>query len=88
MVIGQYTDGVEPERTPVKQVYHDLISEGMDAKSAAKEAQARTGLSLVTGREISKKLDFTSKGKAVYSGQYPDATVGKSKSWKPAAWPN
>lgn len=76
-----------PQRTPVKQMYHDLISEGMDPKSAAKEAQARTGLSLVTGREITKKVEFTSKGNTKYGGFYADSRVGDTKSWKPAKWP-
>lgn len=36
----------------VRVIYQELIGKGYTAKDAAKEAQARTGYSVVTGRPI------------------------------------
>ena len=50
-----------PESPPVKPVvtvkdlYDDLRMDGMSAKEAAKEAQRRTGLSVVSGMKIKEK---------------------------------
>jgi hypothetical protein len=52
----------------VKEIYIDLLSKGYSSKDAAKEAQAKTGYSVVTGQPINRQLKFT-KG-AIYSGQY------------------
>jgi len=38
----------------VKEMYDALLKSGYDPKSAAKEAQARTGNSVVTGKTIKK----------------------------------
>jgi len=46
--------------------YRKLLSEGKPPKEAAKIAQERTGISLVTGRPINKDLEY----KVKYSGQY------------------
>jgi hypothetical protein len=52
-------------KTVVQQIYEDLVAKGMDQKNAAKVAQEKTGLSLVTG------LPPKSKGYGVnYNGQY------------------
>lgn len=52
----------------VKQIYMDLIKQGIAPRDAAKAAQARTGMSVITGKPINRQLKFT-KG-ATYSGQY------------------
>lgn len=49
-------------------MYMELVKKGFSPKDAAKEAQARTGMSVVSGRPIDRQLKFT-KG-ATYSGQY------------------
>jgi len=52
----------------VKEIYNQLLAQGYKAKDAAKEAQARTGYSLVTGKRIrptQHKLKNTT-----YKGQY------------------
>ena len=46
----------------VRDIYTELLSKGYAKKDAAKEAQSRTGFSLVTGRPIKQELDFTIKG--------------------------
>jgi len=55
----------------VKEMYVALIKDGLSEKDAAKQVQARTGLSAVTGRPINKQLygKFSKKtGKVI--GQY------------------
>lgn len=51
-----------------RAIYEELVKRGMHPKDAAKEAQARTGMSVVTGKPIDKKLRFTKT--KVYNGQY------------------
>ena len=46
----------------VRDVYTELLGQGYTKKDAAKEAQSRTGFSVVTGRPITEKLDFNIKG--------------------------
>lgn len=53
-----------------KKIYRELVSGGMHPKDAAKEAQDRTGLSVVTGRPINRQLSFKKKSGQVYMGQY------------------
>ena len=59
----------------VTMLYNELVNKGYSKKDAAKEAQARTGLSLVTGRRIKDKTGegytkkFRTKG-LKYRGQY------------------
>jgi hypothetical protein len=61
-----------PEKKPaVNAVYEALLQTGMTQKDAAKEAQKRTGMSVVTGRPIVKKVEFSSIGNVSYAGQYP-----------------
>ena len=53
----------------VREIYQDLLKKGYSAKDAAKEAQSRTGTSLVTGQKIrAKQLTFTKEG--ITYGQY------------------
>ena len=55
----------------VKAIYENLVKEGWKPKDAAKEAQKRTGLSAVTGKQIKqKKLKFSNEG----------VTYGKQKT--------
>ena len=49
-----------------QQEYRKLLLEGKPPKEAAKIAQERTGVSLVTGRPINKDLPY----KVKYNGQY------------------
>lgn len=59
----------------VHAVYKGNLAKGWTAKEAAKDAQARTGLSLVTGRRIQDKTGegyikkYKTKG-LKYRGQY------------------
>ena len=47
----------------VKEIFQKLVADGYDESDAAKEAQQRTGVSLVTGKPIKQSsLKFTSKG--------------------------
>lgn len=54
-----------------KELYEKLVKSGMHPKDAAKEAQERTGLSIVTGRPINRQLNskFSRKTGRVI-GQY------------------
>jgi hypothetical protein len=52
----------------VQEVYLENLKKGMTQKDAAKMAQAKTGVSVVSGRPITKKVSFT-KGATAY-GQY------------------
>ena len=54
-----------PVNSPVHDLYKDLLTKGYDPKSAAKIAQAKTGLALVTG-----KPPKTKGHGATYKGQY------------------
>ena len=49
-----------------QQEYRKLLLEGKSEKEAAKIAQERTGISLVTGKPIRKDIPY----KKDYSGQY------------------
>ena len=55
----------------VRQMYRTLVAQGLSEKDAAKQVQARTGLSAVTGKPINRQLygKFSKKtGKVI--GQY------------------
>ena len=55
----------------MKQTFDALVKRGLTPKDAAKQIQARTGLSAVTGQRINKQLygSFSKKtGKVI--GQY------------------
>jgi hypothetical protein len=55
----------------VKEMYQQLLKQGMTPKDAAKQVQAKTGMSAVNGRPIVKDLysNFSRKtGKVI--GQY------------------
>ena len=55
----------------MKKMYQDLVAQGLSEKDAAKQIQARTGLSAVTGKPINRQLygSFSKKtGKVI--GQY------------------
>jgi len=49
----------------MKKMHMDLVSKGVPPNIAAKEIQAKTGLSAVTGRPIQNR-----KTKVEYNGQY------------------
>jgi hypothetical protein len=51
----------------VKEIYNALLKEGKTPKDAAREAQERTGFSVVTGRPIKHDLNSNKRG---YFGQY------------------
>ena len=55
----------------VKEMFDALVKQGMDGKDAAKQVQARTGYSVVTGKPINKQLygSFSKKTGDVI-GQY------------------
>ncbi len=53
--------------TVAHQLFKQLLNEGKPANEAAKIAQEKTGISLVTGRMINKKLNMKRKN---YVGQY------------------
>ena len=53
----------------VTMIYNELVNKGYTPKDAAKEAQARTGMSVVTAAPIKRTVGFTKKGKVKY-GQY------------------
>ena len=60
-------------KTPneMKQLHNALMSQGLTAKDAAKQIQAKTGMSAVTGKPINRQLygSFSKKtGKVI--GQY------------------
>lgn len=52
----------------VQKIYQEYLAKGYDQKSAAKISQAKTGLSLVTGRP--PKDQSLSKSRTKYYGQY------------------
>ena len=85
MAFGQFdSDSVVSRKPTVNAMYNELLASGMSEKDAAKTAQQRTGVSLVSGRTITKKVEFTPK--VSYGGQYP-GREHEPKRWKPAAWP-
>ena len=54
-----------------RKIYQELVKQGVHPKDAAKQAQERTGLSVVTGQPINRQLGqkFSRKsGKVI--GQY------------------
>lgn len=53
----------------VTMIYNELVNKGYTEKDAAKEAQARTGMSTVTKQPIRRTVQFTNKGNVKY-GQY------------------
>jgi len=55
----------------VREMYNTLVKQGLAEKDAAKQVQARTGLSVVTGKPINKQLygKFSKKTGQVI-GQY------------------
>lgn len=54
-----------------KIIYEQLVKGGMHPKDAAKEAQERTGMSVVTGAPIRRSPQFSRKtGKILGLGQY------------------
>ena len=52
----------------VKIIYKTLLAQGYTKKDAAKEAQARTGMSVVTNRPIDRRYKETKE--SIYVGQY------------------
>lgn len=60
----------------MKDLYQLLLLQGYTKKDAAKEAQARTGMSVVTGKPISSDLKFN-KPKATPFGQYSEVKHGR-----------
>ena len=54
----------------VKGLYEALVAQGYDKKAAAKEAQARTGVSVVTGRPFKPKSLKPKKYPTKFGGQY------------------
>ena len=52
----------------VKAVYQTLLKNGYSAKDAAKEAQARTGMAVRTGRPINRQFRETKR--SYKYGQY------------------
>jgi hypothetical protein len=60
-----------PGTPNVTDMFQSLVKQGLAEKDAAKQVQARTGLSVVTGKPINKQLygSFSKKtGKVI--GQY------------------
>ena len=58
-------------RNELKEKFDTLVAQGLSPKDAAKQIQAQTGLSAVTGRPINRQLygNFSKKtGKVI--GQY------------------
>lgn len=77
--VDQYMNRPQEERhNTVREIYRDLVEQGMHPKDAAKQAQAQTGHSVVTGRPIERRPKFSKKtGKVV--GQYGTSS-GKASS--------
>lgn len=51
-----------------RTIYETLVQQGWKPQDAAKEAQARTGRSVVTGKPFDRNLHFTKT--KVFNGQY------------------
>jgi len=60
----------------VKEIYTILVKQGYTKKDAAKEAQARTGDSAVTGGRINRQLKFNQTKKTAF-GQYTEVKHGQ-----------
>ena len=77
--ISDYMDKPKEERHhTVREIYRDLVGQGMHPKDAAKQAQAQTGHSVVTGAPIKRSPKFSKKtGKTI--GQYGTSS-GKATS--------
>ena len=56
----------------MKKLHRELMAKGLTAKDAAKQIQAKTGLSAVTGKKINKQLygAFSKKSGKVLMSQY------------------
>ena len=68
----------ESRAKDVREIYRDLVGQGMHPKDAAKQAQAQTGHSVVTGQPIKRQTKFSKKsGKVI--GQYGTSS-GKATS--------
>ena len=52
-----------------KAIYQQLLKQGLAPKDAAKQAQERTGMSVVTGRPFDRGLRQSPTGK-YFNGQY------------------
>jgi hypothetical protein len=59
----------------VKQVYNQLLLKGYSKKDAAREAQEKTGMSVVTGKPIRRQLEFN-RTKSTQFGQYTEVKNG------------
>jgi len=59
-----------PGQKELRDMHSALVADGMSPKDAAKQIQARTGLSAVTGKPINRQLygKFGKTGKVI--GQY------------------
>lgn len=59
--------------TDVKKLHKELMAKGYSAKDAAKQIQAKTGLSAVSGKPINRQLygSFSKKNNKVI-GMYGD----------------
>ena len=62
----------------VREIYNELVKKGAHPVDAAKQAQAMTGMSVVTGRPIQRRIKFSKKNSKVI-GQY--GTSGKSRKF-------
>ena len=68
----------ESRHQTVREIYRDLVGQGVHPKDAAKQAQAQTGHSVVTGMPIKRSPKFSKKsGKTI--GQYGTSS-GKAAS--------
>ena len=68
----------ESRSQDVREIYRDLVSQGMHPKDAAKQAQDQTGHSVVTGQPIKHQIKFSKKsGKVI--GQFGTSS-GKAAS--------
>ena len=58
----------------MKKMHKELMAKGLTAKDAAKQIQAKTGLSAVSGKPINRQLygSFSKKTGKVLKGQYGD----------------
>ncbi len=64
----------------VREIYTNLVKQGLHPKDAAKQAQDMTGHSVVTGRPIERRLKFSKRSGRVI-GQYGTSS-GKAASGK------
>jgi hypothetical protein len=61
----------------VKDIYNELVKQGYTKKDAAKQAQARTGKSAVTGKTIDRQLKFKQTKNTAF-GQYTEVKHGRT----------